>query len=65
MIALQKGKKRLEIAQKCSVKQRILLTDFHYVPELYCNLFSLTCALANGATIWSDSLYLTVEKEAG
>ena len=42
------GKLRAKVFSKQGADQIIVLKDVHYVPELYCNLFSITKALDEG-----------------
>ena len=58
----QKGKKHLQVKQPNNNNTRVVLQEVHYVPDLMCNLFSLTCAMSNGAEISSSGLQLTIKK---
>ena len=60
--SLKKGKKKITINQKHGQDKIVTLSHVHYVPELICNLFSVTSAISNGGIITSDGLMLTVMK---
>ena len=62
IVSSQKGKKHLEVKQPNNKNTRVILQEVHYVPDLMCNLFSLTCAMSNGAEISSKGLELTIKK---
>jgi hypothetical protein len=60
--SLKKGKKKITINQKHGQNKIITLLHVQYVPELICNLFSVTSTMSNGGVITSDGFMLTVTK---
>jgi hypothetical protein len=62
IISSQKGKNHLEVKQPINENKKSDFSKVHYVPDLMCNLFSLTCAMSNRAEISSSGLELTIKK---
>ena len=52
----------LNIKQPNQKTKRLILQDAHYVPDLICNLFSLTCYMSNDAEISFSGLEPTIKK---
>ena len=46
---LKVGKFRGEIQQKNGLKMVIMFKNVHFVPDMYCNLFSITAAMDKGS----------------
>ena len=58
------GSFRGEIVQKDGSRKKITLKNVHYVPKMYCNLFSITTAMDEGCTIGGgNGKPLTLKKE--
>ena len=49
--AVYVGDKRGTVVQKDGTKKSILMKNVKYVPEMYCNLFSISAALKEGCTL--------------
>ena len=63
LVVTKVGKMRGVIKQKNGDTHDILLTKVKYVPDLWCNLFSITAAMTQGFAIESDGLDIVVKKE--
>ena len=57
------GDKRGLVVQKDGSKAPILMRNVKYVPQLYCNLFSITAALGEGCKLAGDIKSLTLMKK--
>ena len=57
------GKFRGEVTQKDGSTRILILSNVHFVSDLYCNLFSITSAMDNGYSVsgWKEK-FLTLQK---
>jgi len=62
LVVTKVGKMRGVIKQKNGDTHDILLTKVKYVPDLWCNLFSITAAMTQGFAIESNGLNIVVKK---
>ena len=57
------GDKYRTVVQKDGVRTNIVIKDMKYVPELFCNLFSIPMSLRNGCTLEGSSNKLIIKKD--